>query len=141
MESASFNRSIVYCLVLFVVVTTIYLTRPAYEFSAKGIALPLHPGAEHSDSANIRLFPFPPARYSTLGTVNIEQHFTKNGQITPAQIEQQAKQLAASLGANALIVTAFGHTSLSTPGPAQGLYVFRGIAAKVPDEVKQHNES
>lgn len=130
-----------YCLVFCLVVSVIYCFRPQYDFSMKGIALPLKPAVVPSDIQGIRFFPFPPVTYRALGTINIEQHFSGKGQITPAKIERYAKKLAANLGANAVIITAFGHTSLSTAGPAQGLYVFRGVAARVPEEVKKNNES
>lgn len=128
------TRVFVYGLIIYFSVAVLHRLSPKPDLSPHGIALPAKQTLPPSNAEDVRLFPFPPERYVKVGTVNIEQHFAKAPTKTPQEIENYAKTLAASLGANAVIITTFGHTPADAQGPAAGLYIFRGIAAHI-DEI------
>lgn len=122
-------RGIVYFLTVVLTITAINFFKPTYLNEPHGIVLPAKRIKPASQASTIRLLPFAPAKYQTLGVINIERHFAgQPSEKLSLDVENYARQLAAEVGANTIIVTSFGHTSVSDTGPSSSLYVFKGLA-------------
>lgn len=68
-----------------------------------------------------------PAVYSVLGHISIEQHSVLVTNETEIAILEKAKQLAASVGANGVLVKVFYHPPEGVP-PDQAKYLFQAEA-------------
>lgn len=93
----------------------------------KGIALPAEKTlpAISSDQVTIYHHSSPPSSFITLGRLSIEEGYNPANQDTKTELFQKIKSLAASLGANGVIVTLMIPTTMLRP-----MIVFRGIAIR-----------
>ena len=100
---------------------------PPPQYQAQGILLPskIIRKPLSSPSSVVRL-----ARRSDssqlLGYIHIEQHYPAN---SPEEIWKLAQQLAAKVGANAVIVNSFRVGSITS---GHFIYVFQGVAVYLP---------
>ncbi len=113
-----------------IIVALIASTFPRDPHQPHGLILPSEKTRAQTSPAAIVLFSqvTAPNQYQSIGRINISQHFTGKSRQSEKAILQKARKLAASLGANAIIVRIFGHSVLGSVPAAQAIYVFRGEA-------------
>ena len=110
-----------------VLLIILWLFVPVQKLQAEGIVLPtgLH-SSKVVVPSNVLTVRSMPLDAKQLGTINIERSFasaTQNQQA--AEIISKAKQLAASVGANQIVLRVFFHTPEKATPP---IWIFRGVA-------------
>lgn len=122
----------VYVLVFVVSGLFVYLLKSPRLDEPTRVVLPIttqHLAPQNPD--NVRLYPFNPGENQPLALINIEQHHPHMTQERIQHIEQIAKQLAADVGADAVVIKTFGHTQPNSPEHLESITVFRGVAVKL----------
>ncbi|MCX7125858.1 MAG: hypothetical protein NTU49_09015 [Gammaproteobacteria bacterium] len=98
-------RSIVCTFAGLLAVVCLVAMAPQYQFSPKGILLPAEHVRPASSPDDVQIYQQAPAgNYQTLGQVHAELSFHTLSTQTRDEILQKAKTLAASVGANGVIV-------------------------------------
>lgn len=83
---------------------------------------------------HVRLYPFEPGMGTPIALINIERHYEEPSQAITQEMEQEAKRLAASIGADAVIIKNFGRTKENKSAFFDSIYVFRGVAMRLHNE-------
>ncbi|MBT8506233.1 hypothetical protein B1F79_00335 [Coxiella-like endosymbiont of Rhipicephalus sanguineus] len=130
MDLDSTKRSVVAVAVALIVVIAVYLSVPPLKLAPQGIFLPTAPLASPTslDQVNFYNPVTVPYVYKQLGYMNVEYSSKEATPEGEAQIQQYVKQMVSQGGANAIIVTLFGHTIPGTVKRGISSYIFRGIA-------------
>lgn len=130
----AFSRGIVYLMIIAASVFVIQMTKPDIHYQAQGIVLPLTQEKPlRADKDDVAIYPFKPDHFKPLGLVHIEQHIVAPTTESREAVQDYAKKLAASVGANGLVITSFGYTSPDMVGKEGAMYVFRGVAILTRD--------
>lgn len=103
------------------------LTLPRANYQPIGLALPAKQTMPASNPDRVTLYASIQAPSKILGTVNVMRHYSGESDEAQKQIIQTARELAASLGANGLVVRLFGHTG-DNVASAQAVYQLSGDA-------------
>jgi len=119
-------------------VIILLFTVPSHPLVPKGIILPAKKTLSPTAPADVLFYQGTPGDNQKLGYISIELHVHK-GQ-SPKQAESavldKAKALAASVGANGVVVNQFFRTrAMSTPS-ALALYIFNGEAVHTTAAMK-----
>ena len=129
MDADAGKRSTVAVVAALLIIAIIYFLVPSKPDTPKGIFLPSDKLMTPVSLNSVNFFSpnSLPMAYRKIGQISVMLHSvdaTVQGQIA---IETYAKQLAASAGANGIIVTLFGHTLLGKVPSPQAAYAFRGV--------------
>ena len=130
LDSDATKRSVVAVAVALIVVIAVYLSVPPLKLAPQGIFLPTVPLVPPTslDQVNFYNPVTVPYVYKQLGYMNVEYSSKEATPEGEAKIQQYVKQMAAQGGANAIIVTLFGHTIPGAVKRGVSSYIFRGIA-------------
>jgi len=103
---------------------------PSPPYQARGVLLPAKQAKKAStpDASIVRLQNRPTGS-TLLGYVHIERHYSANNQQAQQQIWQLAQRLAATVGANAVVIRRFQIASITV---GHDIYVFQAMALDVP---------
>lgn len=124
------TRSVIYFLVCYLSYAALSWASPEVDYSAKGIVL-LDRYAEASTPVpadEVRILPFQPENTEAVAWINIEKAETDD--YSRELVEQKARELAGSVGADGIVVVAEGATM--NLGPSKyPLFILRGKAVKI----------
>lgn len=116
-----------------IAVIILLLTNLHHPILPKGIVLPAKKTLTPRHPSQVMFYQGLASENQKLGYVNIELHAYKNQ--NPKEAEQavlsKARKLAASVGANGIIVNQFFRTSAMSTPSALALYIFNGEAVYV----------
>ncbi|MDO8953538.1 MAG: hypothetical protein Q7V63_01660 [Gammaproteobacteria bacterium] len=121
------KQNLLYGFIILLLTALFYIISPSADQSAHGILLPTGAKAySQTDPNSIQLYQTMPARAVTLGTIRITKHF--DSITNAADISNQnstvklARQLASTVGANAVVITMLGRTYET--GPLDGFVLY-----------------
>ena len=129
------NRIVIYLIIFIGTYLALWALEPAAIYKPTGIVLPLAAPKAPIASDNVKLYAnAPTGSYHALGLVRIALHYTQ-APTTQGEnaVQAKAKQLAASIGANGIIVHAFGATAPQQPVTLNEI-LLRGVAIETPNE-------
>lgn len=100
---------------------------PSHPYKPRGVLLPAKVVRPASSVDQIQFYPVAnaPSSYQTLGTIHIQLHYPESTQIAEKEILSYARQLAAKVGANGVIINRFVHSGKKS---ALSIYFFVGTA-------------
>ena len=119
------------------IVTGICLLAPSGHFSPQGIMLPAKQTLSPVAPDSVRVFNTVPSSYTyqRLGIVSVERQLTLGQEERDVKsIVKKAQTLAATVGANAVIVGPegyFAHPPVGSVPLSQNHWVYRGLAIKI----------
>lgn len=105
---------------------------PSVSFQAKGIVLPAKKVRPATQADSIQMLSTLPVGAVRLGTIRISRHAKTQTKQAEEEIVNNAKALAAKVGANAIVVKQFYRSRPSGLTAALAAYGFTGIAVYVP---------
>ena len=118
-----------------VVVSIICLLAPGEHFVAQGVLLPAKKTLSPVSPDSVRVVNNVVYPYQVLGIINVEKQFSpQRQQLDVKAILTKARQLAATVGANAVVLGRDGFLGHAQPGtlPSNQIHwVFKGLAIKV----------
>ena len=125
-----FFRSILYGVICLLSYQLLFFLSPEPDLSPKGIILlhPLHERIAPSNPDRIEFLPIIPHHSKAIAWINIEKAITDP--VFIASAAKQAREWAASVGANALVALVQGQTDQSGPS-RYPLFVFKALAVKI----------
>ncbi len=129
----SSSRAVIMTIVGLVFVFFLYLSAPTAEFHPKGILLPGKNTYEPGKPSDVQLVSRVSFPYKVVGHVNVQMQYQVSSEKKDAEsVIKKAQQLAAEVGANAILVT---HYTLWHPQPDrlpfnQVHWIFRARAIK-----------
>jgi len=113
----------------------VYMAMPTQDFQPTGLVLPAKVTRPATSPSDITLLPVQPAAAKELGLVRVEMHYDpKTAQQSQKAIIAYAKQLAAKVGANGLVVKLFGHSMPGSVPAAQAAFELMGVAVYMPNK-------
>ena len=110
------------------------LVRQRQIFQPQGIVLPARKvNPPTLDLNSIRVYTVPPGTYRTLGVVRIEQYYDQSNNAAKGELLQLAKNLAAKVGANGILLLALFPTPLTSEVEGEVIYNLRALAIDIPE--------
>lgn len=130
MEENTTARTWVSLLAGVVIVLLVFWLMPAQRFTPRGLVLPAKSTLSPTKSNKIVFYNDEPGNYKVLGLIRVQRHFKQGSLLGQKTVAQKAKALAATLGANGVIVKLFAHTVPGLVPDSQAVYQFWGIAIR-----------
>jgi hypothetical protein len=125
-------QNIVYLLVAFGVVLAVNWVAQGEANPPVGIILPAKTTYPPQDPQAVLVHDVRPLGAKNLGLVRVEMHVESFSEAKKAQTIAYAKQLAASVGANGIVLQVFNYDQQSAMIQAMQKYVLRGQAIYFP---------
>jgi len=124
------KRSIISAVIAVIIVAFIYFLVPATQITPQGILLPVKNVLSALPPQQVVFYDKDnlPLAYQKIGYLNVQFHSQSVTTQSEKQLEAYVRQMAASAGANGVVVYLFGHTLLGQVPASQASYVFRGLA-------------
>jgi hypothetical protein len=109
----------------------VYYFKPVYSTNPQGIILPAAHVLAPSDPTKITVYANAPLHYQSLGQVRVELHDNGNSSTAYTQMTSYAQKLAATVGANGIIVKGLYHTKEDGVNVVLSSYQFYATAVYV----------
>lgn len=118
-----------------IAVAIVMFFMPKANYQPAGLILPAQKTMPASKPADINFYSGAPATAQNLGSVRVTMHYSPEDQKAAQKaVMNKVRELAASVGANAVVVKIFGHTLPNVTPAAQAMYQFRGEAVFIPNK-------
>lgn len=127
-DGQAWTRSLVYLIIILLSIALIDLTKPIEPFRPQGIVLPLAPPLPAIKPEKVMVYTNDSDRGQSLAMLNLEFHVEKPSELAEATIIEQAKTLAAGIGANGLLIHSFGYSQPLGGDGEFNMYVLRSVA-------------
>lgn len=124
------QRSLISLFAGLIIVLIIYFLVPTMAIAPRGILLPINKLMPAIAPEQVTFYKNASLEvaYQRIGYINVQYHSVQPTAVDEQVLADYVRQLAASRGANGVIITLFGHTLLDEVPNAQASYVFRGEA-------------
>jgi hypothetical protein len=133
MSAEQASRVTVSVVIAAIAVVLLVWATPSHPFKPKGIILPAAKVRKPTAASAVAIFMNPPQNSQKLGTIQIEMHYGSKSRVAEKAIMQFARRLAATVGANGIVIKRFGHTITGSVPAAQAMYAFTGEAIYTTD--------
>lgn len=108
----------------------IVFAAPSQTFEAKGLFLPASNFTRTAYKGEVELLSGLPEGVEVLGTIRIQRHDTGDKDAITLECENLAKKLAAAHGANAVVISQWGHTA--NEDTLFSSYIMKAKAVRIP---------
>lgn len=135
MQSLKWQSNIVNIIILAILAAVFYWLAPVENQQPVGLVLPVANSplvtSASLPTSNVAMLNHYPAIYTKLAKVHLEMHYKGDPDFIDEQrIVTKARSMASQIGANAIVVTSYGHTIHQAEGLT--LFQFQGMAIKTP---------
>lgn len=125
------KSNVINIVLIIFLVALIYWLAPHYESQLTGIVLPISKPSLAVPANEVQLINNTPLNYKPLAYINFEQHApSMDADEHQRTLADAMRSKAGSLGANAVLITAYGQSIDETS--ALTIYELQGIAVTVP---------